>query len=195
MITAVFLTGMLCAYLIGSINFAILFFRLLGKDDPRRHFSGNAGVSNVYRQAGLGAAGLVLVFDVGRAMGVALVARHFLPSAMVPWAGLGLIFGNHFSCFHGWPCGKGVANYLGFYALLLPLGTALALVVYVTLAGLTRISFLGSMGIVGVLSVFAVVHWSNEPFALAAIALTAVSLVLFHRKNIALHMRGKALAK
>jgi glycerol-3-phosphate acyltransferase PlsY len=180
-----FLLGMLCAYLAGSINFAILFFRFLGKDDPRLHLSGNAGVTNVYRQAGWPLAALVLILDMGWAMGVALLARNFWADALVPWAGLGLILGNHFSFFHGWPCGKGVANYLGFYLLLLPLGTGLALAVYLMVFAVTRISFLGSLGILATLTGFAWVRWGHEPLALAAVLITAISIVCFHRKNIA----------
>ena len=60
-------TGLLLlAYLAGSINFAIIVLRLLGKEDPRTTFSGNAGTTNVYRQAGKGWAVLVLLLDVGR---------------------------------------------------------------------------------------------------------------------------------
>ncbi len=180
----VFLSGLLCAYLIGSINFAVILFRLLGRDDPRKRFSGNAGVTNVYRQAGWAFAGLVLLLDIARAMGVALLAGHFWTDAMVPWAGLALVLGNRFSCFHGWPCGKGVANYLGFYAPLLPLGTGLALVVYLTIFRLTRISFLGSFGILATLTGFAWMRWENEPSALAAVLITAGSIVVFHRGNI-----------
>ncbi len=188
----VFLCGMLCAYLVGSINFAILLFRLLGKDDPRTRFSGNAGVTNVYRQAGWRLAGLVLILDMGRAVGVALLAGHFWADALVPWAGLGLILGNHFSLFHGWPCSKGVANYLGFYAPLLPLGTSLALVVYMTVFKVTRISCLGSFGILVTLTGFAWVRWSNEPLALTAVLITAISIVWFHRGNIALLLQRKS---
>lgn len=188
-----FLLGMLCAYLAGSINFAILFFRFLGKDDPRLHLSGNAGVTNVYRQAGWPLAALVLILDMGRAMGVALLARNFWADAVVPWAGLGLILGSHFSFFHGWPCGKGVANYLGFYLMLLPLGTSLALAVYLMVFALTRISFLGSLGILATLTGFAWVRWGHEPLALAAVLITAISIVCFHRKNIAVLLRGNGV--
>jgi glycerol-3-phosphate acyltransferase PlsY len=184
---------MLGTYLAGSINFAILLFRLLGKDDPRRCLSGNAGVTNVYRQAGWPLAALVLVLDMGRAMGVALLAGHYWADALVPWAGLGLILGNHFSFFHGWPCSKGVANYLGFYALLLPLGTALALAVYLMVFALTRISFLGSFGILATLTGFAWVRWGHEPFALAAVLITATSIVWFHRRNIAVLRQRKGV--
>ncbi len=181
----VFLLGMLCAYLAGSINFAILLFRLLGKDDPRMHLSGNAGVTNVFRQAGWPLAALVLVLDIGRAMGVALLAGHFWADHLAPWAGLALILGNHFSLFHGWPCGKGVANYLGFYAMLFPLGAGFALAVYLTVFALTRISFLGSFGILATLTGFACVRWGHEPLAFAAVLITSISIVWFHRGNIA----------
>ncbi|NLN39910.1 MAG: glycerol-3-phosphate acyltransferase, partial [Smithella sp.] len=36
----------LLSYLIGSVNFAILFFKIAGKADPRLSFSGNAGTTN-----------------------------------------------------------------------------------------------------------------------------------------------------
>lgn len=181
----VFLVGMPCIYLAGSVNFAVCLFRLLGREDPRTRFSGNAGVTNVYRQAGLPLAGLVLVLDLGRAMAVALLAEHFFPDSLVPWAGFALILGSRFSIFHGWPCSKGVANYIGFHALLLPLGTGLALAVYLTVFALTRISFLGSFGILATVIGFAWVRWSREPLALAACLITAISIVFFHRKNIA----------
>ena len=191
--TMVFLFGLLCAYLAGSVNFAILLFRLLGRHDPRTRFSGNAGVTNIYRQAGWPLAALVLVLDVGRAMMVALLAGHFWADALVPWAGLALILGNHFSCFHGWPCSKGVANYLGFYGLLLPLGTGLALAVYLMVFALTRISFLGSLGILATVTGFGLVRWDHEPLALAAVFITAISIVWFHRSNFAVLRQRKGV--
>ncbi|HOO41495.1 MAG TPA: glycerol-3-phosphate acyltransferase, partial [Syntrophales bacterium] len=54
------------AYLAGSVNFAIILFAVLGKGDPRSGFSGNAGATNVRRQAGLGWAALVLLLDLIR---------------------------------------------------------------------------------------------------------------------------------
>ncbi len=180
----VFFFGLLCTYLAGSVNFAILLFRLLGKHDPRTRFSGNAGVTNVYRQAGWLLAALVLALDVGRAMVVALLAGRLWPDPLVPWAGLALIMGNHFPCFHSWRGGKGVASYLGFYAYLLPLGTGLALVAYLMVFALTRISFVGSFAILATLTGFGWMHWVHEPRALAAVLLTAISIVWFHRGNI-----------
>ena len=56
------------AYLAGSINFSILLLKILGKEDPRKEFSGNPGVVNVYRQAGFFPAAGVWVLDMGRAI-------------------------------------------------------------------------------------------------------------------------------
>ncbi|MFZ1986942.1 MAG: glycerol-3-phosphate acyltransferase [Desulfatitalea sp.] len=179
------LFGLVCAYLAGSVNFAILLFRWLGKGDPRSRFSGNPGVTNVFRQAGWLLATLVLLLDVGRAMAVALLARYFWPDALVPWAGYALILGNHLPCFHGWRGGKGVANYLGFYALLLPLGTGLALAAYVLIFALTRVPFFGSFGILATLTGFGLVRWAHAPLALAGVLITAGSIVWFHRGNLA----------
>jgi acyl phosphate:glycerol-3-phosphate acyltransferase len=104
----------LFAYFAGSINFAIIFFKLTGRGDPRLSFSGNAGTTNVYRQAGMMWAAVIFLLDIGRALAVAAVAIHFLDPSLLPWVGLFLVFGNSFPCFHGFRGGKGVANYLGF---------------------------------------------------------------------------------
>jgi glycerol-3-phosphate acyltransferase PlsY len=75
-------------YVAGSIHFSIVLFKALGKDDPRERFSGNAGATNVYRQAGLAWAALVLLLDMARARALAARASHDLAGSLVPWAGL-----------------------------------------------------------------------------------------------------------
>jgi acyl phosphate:glycerol-3-phosphate acyltransferase len=182
--TLVFPLALLCAYLAGSINFAVLLFRLLGKQDPRTRFSGNPGVTNVYRQAGWPLAAAVLALDLGRAAMVALLGGCLQAHSLVPWVGLALIVGNHFPCFHDWRGGKGVASFLGFYAVLLPIGTALALAVYLIIFALTRVVFVASFGILLTVTGFGWAHWLHEPSAVAAVLITAVGIACFHRSNI-----------
>jgi len=176
---------MLCAYLAGSVNFSILSFRILGKEDPRSRFSGNPGVTNVFRQAGWGMAALILLLDMGRAAGVALLAQHFWAEAWVPWAGLALILGNHFPCFHGFSGGKGVANYLGFYAVLTPVGAGAAALTYLVVFALFRVPFIGSFGMVAVLTGAGLFRWGNTMIGATALVVTALCIVWFHRSNIA----------
>ena len=84
----------LFAYLAGSINFAIIFFKLTQREDPRLSFSGNAGTTNVYRQAGMGWAAVVFLLDIGRALAVAIIACYYLKISFVTWAAFFLILGN-----------------------------------------------------------------------------------------------------
>jgi glycerol-3-phosphate acyltransferase PlsY len=180
---------MLAAYFAGSVNFSILLFRLLGKEDPRSRFSGNPGTTNVYRQAGWPTAILVLLLDVSRAAAVALLSGYFLAPALLPWAGWGLILGNHFPCFHGFRGGKGVANFIGFYAVLLPLGTLVGLGAYVIIFALSRIPFLGSFGLLAVITIFGILQWWPHPAATAGLLVTVASIVWYHHENIARLLR------
>ena len=118
---------LLFTYLAGSVNFAIIPLRLLGKEDPRTKFSGNAGTTNVYRQAGQGMGG-PRSSPRRRAGRRARGAGHGVPPlcAFVPWIGLALVAGNRFPCFHGFRGGKGVASYLGFILPISPWGAAAA---------------------------------------------------------------------
>jgi acyl phosphate:glycerol-3-phosphate acyltransferase len=180
---------MLASYFAGSVNFSIVLLRLFGKEDPRKRFSGNPGVTNVYRQAGWRTAILVLSLDMSRAAAVALLSGSLLTPQLLPWSGVALILGNHFPCFHGFRGGKGVANFLGFYAVLLPLGTLLALGVYAIIFAFSRIPFLGSFGLLGVIAVFGIRQWWPHATEITALLITVGGIVWFHRANIAKLMR------
>ncbi|MBN1471471.1 MAG: glycerol-3-phosphate acyltransferase, partial [Syntrophaceae bacterium] len=134
----------LVAYLAGSINFAIIFFKLTGREDPRLNFSGNAGTTNIYRQAGIVWATVVFLLDIGRAIAVALIAIYFLKPALLPWAAFFLVLGNSFPCFHGFCGGKGVANYLGFTIIIAPWAAFASAITWLVFYGLFRIPFIAS---------------------------------------------------
>lgn len=178
------LGSLLAAYLAGSVNFAIILFSILGKGDPRKGFSGNAGTTNVYRQAGLPWAALILILDVGRAVAVAALAAWLLPADAVPWAGLGMILGNRFPCFHGFKGGKGVANYLGFTAFLSPLWAAGACLAWVTVYGVVRIPFIASFFMVAVLGAGMIAGHGMEALAMVGTAATLALLLVNHAGNV-----------
>ncbi|MBN2159510.1 MAG: glycerol-3-phosphate acyltransferase [Spirochaetes bacterium] len=175
---------MIIAYLAGSVNFAILLFRILGKGDPRNGFSGNAGTTNVYRMAGPHWAALVLVLDVGRAVLVALLAQWALTPGQVPWTGLALVLGNRYPCFHGFQGGKGVANYLGFTAALTPAGAAVACLAWVAAYLVRRVPFIASFVMIAVLAIATVIELGWRPAAIIGTAFTALFIVYNHKKNI-----------
>ena len=175
---------MTAGYLAGSVNFPILLFRILGRDDPRYHFSGNAGVTNVYRQAGLFWAGVILILDVGRACLLSGAALYLLPIRSAPWVGLALLLGNRFPCFHQFRGGKGVASYLGFTAMITPLSAVFSAIAWVVIYGIVRIPFIASFFMAVVLMAGTISACGYH--LAAAIGTIASTLFIFfnHSRNI-----------
>jgi acyl phosphate:glycerol-3-phosphate acyltransferase len=176
----------LFAYLAGSINFAIIFFKLTGREDPRLSFSGNAGTTNVYRQAGMVWATVVFLLDIGRALAVALAAIYFLEKAFLPWAGFFLVLGNSYPCFHGFRGGKGVANYLGFTLLVAPWAAIAAAVIWlIVYYGMARVPFIASFFMIFTLVCGQIIALGWQAVVITG-ALASFALIVFnHRKNIA----------
>jgi glycerol-3-phosphate acyltransferase PlsY len=172
------------SYMAGSINFSIILFRLLGKCDPRDHFSGNAGVTNVYRQAGLFWAGIILLLDLGRACFISGAALYLLPTPFVPWIGLALILGNRFPCFHKFRGGRGVASYLGFTAVISPLAAVLSTLVWLGAYGMVRIPFIASFFMIFALMVGTIIACGYQPSATGGTMVTALFIFYNHRRNV-----------
>ncbi len=175
---------LLLSYLLGSINFAIIVLMLLGKGDPRTTFSGNAGTTNVYRQAGRGWAAVVLLLDAGRAVGLAFLALALLPFALVPWVGLALVVGNRFPCFHQFRGGKGVASYLGFTILIAPWGATLSCLVWVIVHRIVRIPFIASFFMILLLGGATVAVSGDQVLPIAGTAVTVLLILYNHKRNI-----------
>jgi glycerol-3-phosphate acyltransferase PlsY len=174
----------LFTYLAGSVNFAIIYSKLAGKEDPRLSFSGNAGTTNVYRQAGILWAAIIFLLDIGRALAVAVIACYFLKAHLLPWAGFFLVLGNSFPCFHGFRGGKGVANYLGFTALIAPWAALASAAIWLIAYGIGRITFIASFFMVFTLAFGQAftLHWKFS--AVTGAAATFLLILFSHRKNI-----------
>jgi glycerol-3-phosphate acyltransferase PlsY len=179
-----FVGVLLVAYLAGSVNFAIILSRLTGREDPRTKFSGNAGTTNVYRQAGKGLAALVLILDIGRAVALMLVLLHFLPFEHFSWIGLGLIMGNRFPCFHRFRGGKGVASYLGLALPITPMGTLLSCIVWVLVYTIVRIPFIASFFMILTLGGAVIAVSDADAISIIGTVLTVLFLFINHSKNI-----------
>ena len=188
---AVIILLLILSYVAGSINFSILLFKFLGKGDPRDKFSGNAGATNVYRQAGIYWAIVVLIFDMGRAVGVALISLMLLPQNYVPLTGFGLILGNRFPCFHGLKGGKGVANYFGFTTALTPISAIIAGLVWLAVYAFLRVPFISSFCMVSILAAGTLIDYNSQPMAISGVLITAMFIFISHRQNIIERIRPK----
>ena len=172
------------AYFAGSVNFPILLFRILGKDDPRYHFSGNAGVTNVYRQAGIFWASIVLILDVGRALAIAAAALYLLDKSLVSWVGLVLVVGNSYPCFHGFHGGKGVASYIGFTAALSPVSSILSCIVWLIVFIIFRIPFVASFFMILTIAAEIIITYNHMPVFISGVMATVLLIFYNHKSNI-----------
>lgn len=174
----------LLAYLAGSINFAIIFFKLTGRGDPRLSFSGNAGTTNVYRQAGMVWATVIFLLDIGRAIAVAYAANYYLKSSLLPWAALFLVLGNSYPCFHGFRGGKGVANYLGFTLLIAPWAALASAIIWIIVYGIVRVPFIASFFMIFTLACGQSYFLQWQTGAVAGSVAAFLFILFNHKKNI-----------
>ena len=102
------------SYLLGCINGAIATSHIFYHDDVRRHGSGNAGLTNFYRNYGARCAPMVIAFDMLKAVGAVLLGNYFL-GYLLGWGAAGKYFGalfcvigHMFPVFYGFKGGKGI---------------------------------------------------------------------------------------
>ena len=131
------------AYLIGSINFAVIFAKAFMKKDVRELGSGNAGATNVMRNAGFLPGALTFVFDALKGF-VACYVGHVVFDYMFTQTGadlakpiigayicgLACMLGHVFPFFFGFKGGKGVATSVGIFALCCPIAIIVGLCVF-----------------------------------------------------------------
>ena len=172
------------SYILGSINFTVIIFRLLNLDDPRKKFSGNPGTTNVYRIAGPFWAALVLVLDIGRAGLVSIVSLKFLPMQFVALAGFFLVLGNRFPCFHGFKGGKGVASYMGFVIFIIPVWGLMATLLWPLIYKFVKITFIPSFIVITLMGIAISRYFERNPVSIAVTTATIFLIFFGHRKNI-----------
>jgi len=179
------------AYLAGSINFSILVLRLFRKGDPRQWSSSNPGVFNVYRRYGYAWAVPIFALDLGRAAGIAAIGLWLVPAETLPWVGFALICGNRYPVFHRFRGGKGVANYLGFTAVLTPLYTAISTIAWVVFYKAGREAFIGSFAMIAVLGFGTLFRCGWIPLTISGVVATLILIVHGHKRNIVEKLRER----
>lgn len=139
------------AYLIGSVNFSVIFSKKLAGFDVREKGSGNAGATNMLRSVGKKAAALTLICDILKgvislAMAILLgnIINQVNQELLVQIAGIAVIIGHTFPLFFGFKGGKGVATSLGVLLMSNWQIGLICLVFALVLMILTRMVSLGS---------------------------------------------------
>lgn len=170
-------------YLAGSVPFAFLLARRAGID-VRVAGSGNVGAANVLRTTGTWRGVMVMGLDVGKgALAVALASLSNAGATLIALAATAAVVGHIYPVWLRFKGGKGVAVAAGVFAVLSPVATAVAAILFLVTVWTTRYVSLGS--IAATLALPPAAWLTGEPAAVVLAASATGALILFrHRGNI-----------
>ncbi|HKZ29226.1 MAG TPA: glycerol-3-phosphate 1-O-acyltransferase PlsY [Acidimicrobiia bacterium] len=178
------------AYLIGSLDFAVIVARLRGEDIYSMG-SGNPGASNALRSMGKTAGALVLFGDLAKGVvGAAIGATLDGSGALASGAGLAAVVGHCYPVLHRFRGGKGAATFAGMLLWVAPWAGLGMVLVFGGVVVASRIASVGSIAGAALATPLAV--WLDGLRGWALVWLVAaVLLVMYrHRGNIARLFRG-----
>lgn len=179
----------LAAYLLGSLSFAVLLARWSRTVDPRLHGSGNPGATNMLRIAGRRLAALTLAGDLLKGLLPVVVADQLgMPPQQQAWIGLSAVIGHLYPLYFRFRGGKGIATSAGMLLGLYWPAALLAIVIWLAVFSLTRISSLAAL----VATPMALLLLIGQQATLALPSLLLLLLIIWrHRSNLLNLARGR----
>ncbi|MBO4432089.1 MAG: glycerol-3-phosphate 1-O-acyltransferase PlsY [Clostridia bacterium] len=189
------------AYLLGSINFAVIFSKAFSKKDIRESGSGNAGATNVLRVNGIVPGVLTFVFDALKGFAACIIGKEIFAAYITPrissiWTepysaayicAVACMIGHIFPVFFTFKGGKGVAICVGIFAVCCPISIVIGLAVFTIIAVLTRYVSLASLAATLVVITLATVFRNAEtPLLIQVSSCIAMAAMIYikHLSNI-----------
>lgn len=174
-------------YLLGSVNFALVISKVFYRDDIRKYGSGNAGMTNMLRTYGKGAAAATLLCDMLKSVLSVLFGSFLLGTTFGGYlAGMFCVIGHIFPVFFKFKGGKGVATVAAMILVLDPLCFLLLAIIFVLLVAATRYISLGSiicMMLYPIITYKLATHGSIG-FPVLFAFIVAALIIFMHRSNI-----------
>ncbi len=197
-ITAV--VTVIAAYLIGSINFAVIFAKAFMKKDVRELGSGNAGTTNVMRNAGFLPGALTFIFDALKGFAASymgkMIFEYIFTQTASDWSasifgaylcGLACMLGHVFPFFFQFKGGKGVATSVGIFAVCCPIAIIIGLAVFALVTVFSKYVSLGSVCATLVVVILSIIFYDKTASVLPQIILILAMgsiVILKHKENI-----------
>ena len=192
------------AYVLGSVNGAIIASKYLYRKDIRKYGSGNPGLTNFYRVFGKAGVVLVVFIDVVKTVAPVLLGgfliKHYFDMDMKLFgqeiAGFFVLLGHCYPVFYGFQGGKGI---MAAGTILIVVDWRLALIcwgVFIVITAATRYVSLGAIIGVAAFPTFQIILsfqgavCAGTKEHIVAIA-CAVLPIARHHANIARLIQGK----
>lgn len=190
------------SYLLGSIPTGVVLARLMGKQDIRTGGSGNIGATNATRLLGKKFGAYTFLGDMLKGCIPVLAAKILMANntdagsvdITAAACGLAAFLGHLYPVYLRFKGGKGVATACGIMLALEPVIIPFLLLVFITVAALSRFVSLASLASAFMLPLLLLAtNWLLRPVAPAVTALgflMAGLVFLKHRSNIQRLLRG-----
>ena len=188
-----YFVSILVGYLLGSSSMTYYLGRLKNID-VRNHGTGNLGASNAAVTMGWGAAVLVAVHDIGKAILAVVLARWLFPGVayLGELAGVACVVGHMFPFYLGFRGGKGLASFIGM-TIALDIRVAVGAVILLVLV--TVISDFIALGTVTLTVVVPLALWlvTGDMLVLLALLPATAVMVFKHLDNLKRIAQGKEI--
>ena len=177
-------TLLVVSYMLGSIPFGYVIFKLFRGGDIRTLGSGNIGATNVGRFLGKKGWGATFLLDAGKGLlAVVLAQRLTGDPAWGAFAGVLVILGHNYSVFLRFRGGKGVATALGVFAAIAPWAVLPSIALFIVMVFAFRYVSLGSITAAGTFPLFT--YLFNYPLLVVVGAIAGGALIIVkHHSNI-----------
>lgn len=197
------------AYILGSLNFAVIISKIFAKKDVRNFGSGNAGMTNMLRVFGVLPGLLTFLFDVLKGFVACYIGKFvifqylsvqypetkwYVPVYGALFCGIFCMLGHVFPVFFDFKGGKAVAVSVGIFFVAHWQSITIALGVFVLLLLITRIISVSSLtATVTVFVVTLLIPGSEGERWLVLLMTGIMCLIVFlkHTENIKRLIKGE----
>ena len=195
---ALAIISVVIAYLIGSVNFAVIFSNLFMKKDVRSMGSGNAGATNVMRNGGFLPGALTFICDALKGFVASYIGylvfdymMHFTNWSMAIYGayacGTACMLGHVFPIYYQFKGGKGVTTSVGIFAVCCPIAIVIGLVVFAIVTAISKYvslaSIIATVTVVSLSIYFYDIYASIYPQIFFIVAMGSI-VILKHSTNI-----------
>ncbi len=175
-------------YLLGSVPWGYIVYRIRTGRDIREYGSGKIGTSNMFRTSGKYIGFSVLILDCLKGGIAVLVTSNLIYNNWIMVLMLLLVVvGHNWSVFLGFKGGRGIAPALGSLLILTPVSAALALLVFLPVTFISKYLSLGSiLGVVmAVVSawILTALGWYTPTVSIYA-TIVGIMILFQHRDNM-----------
>ena len=179
-----YIISILLGYVLGSSSMTYYLGRLRNMD-IREHGTGNLGASNAAVTMGWGAAVIVAIHDIGKAILAVYLTRWLFPGVayLGELAGVACVLGHMYPFYLGFRGGKGLASLIG---MTIAVNFPVALGVVILLAVVTVTTNYIALGTMALSVVIPIALWvvTGDVWMFVVLLPAAVVMVYNHMENV-----------